>query len=161
MPLKRSPFRRSAQKPKRPGTLVPKRLGQSARGYKTIPRNQDHMARVAALGCLVCGRPAQFHHVDCCTPKGAGPKVSDYIGAPVCPDHHLVDQNDSAHGYGGERAFWLRHGIDIGAWMLKTLRAWYANPDERVAASIAALEKQRSIENQGSVLSCASSADTC
>lgn len=97
------------------------------------------MARVAALGCLVCGNPAQFHHVDILTPKAMGPKVSDYIGAPVCPTHHTDDKQDSAHGYGGERAFWERHRIDIRAWILRLLRFWYPEPSENVAAAITAI----------------------
>ena len=120
--MKRSPMRRAAPKPKREKPIVPKALGKSAPAYKRIARDQDHMARIAALGCLICGRPAQFHHVDVCTPKNAGPKVSDYIGAPLCPAHHLDDQHDSAHGYGGERAFWLRHMISIDLWILDKLR---------------------------------------
>lgn len=103
------------------------------------------MGRVAALGCIICQAPAQFHHVDICTPKNMGPKVSDYIGAPLCDPHHDGNVHDSAHGYGGERAFWRRHQIDIGGFILATLTQWYPEPDEHVAAAIAAIEKQRSL----------------
>ncbi len=114
---------RRAAKAKRHASLVPKATGSSAPGYKAIARNQKHMAAIAALGCLICGRPAQAHHVDILTPKNAGPKVSDYFTAPLCPEHHTGDQNNCAHV--GERAFWLRNGIDIGAWINKTLCAMY------------------------------------
>lgn len=141
--MKRSPMRRAAPKPKRAKPLVPKALGESARGYKEIPRDQDHMARIAALGCLICGRPAQAHHVDTVLPKGAGPKVTDYATAPLCPIHHLDDKHDCAHGYGGERAFWLRHMISIDIWILDRLRRWYPAGNEHVAAAIAAIERHR------------------
>lgn len=112
-------------KERREKPLVPKALGESARGYKAIPRNQHHMGEIARLGCLVCSRPAQAHHVDVVTLKNAGPKVSDYLTAPLCPEHHTDNKHDSAHGYGGERAFWARHFIDIADWINKTLRRMY------------------------------------
>jgi hypothetical protein len=142
-PVKRSPFR-PKPKPKRPATLVAKALGKSAKGYKRVPRNQEHMGLVASIGCLICRRPAQAHHVDILTPKGMGPKVSDYLTAPLCPDHHTGD--DSAHGAGGERAFWRRHGIDIARWLLNHLGLWYPEPNEHVRAARASIEKQRAIE---------------
>lgn len=117
------------------------RLGESDKTYKTIPRDREHMARVAARGCLICGGPAQFHHVDILTPKGMGPKVSDYIGAGLCPRHHTGDQNDCAHN--GEREFWKRHGIDIGAWIIRILVAWYFGKNEGAQAAIEAIEAQR------------------
>lgn len=115
--------------------------GRSAKGYKAIARDTDHMARVAARGCLICGAPAQAHHVDILTPKGMGPKVSDYIVAPVCPRHHTGDQNDCAHN--GEREFWRRHGIDIGKWITRILVAWYFGKNEGAQAAIEAIEAQR------------------
>ena len=120
-------------------------LGESAKGYKEPVRNQAHMAKVAALGCWICGSPAQVHHVDCCTPKGAGPKVSDFITAPLCPSHHTGEgqagHKDCAHI--GEREFWPRHGIDIGKKITSLLVRWYygSNPDAQ--AAIDAIEAQR------------------
>ena len=53
---------------------------------------KHHMARVAALGCIVCrnlgyeGSPADLHH-----PRlgvGAGRRSSHYDVIPLCPLHH-------------------------------------------------------------------------
>jgi hypothetical protein len=105
------------------------------------------MARIAALGCLICGRPAHAHHVDIVLPKKLGPKVTDYATAPLCPAHHLNDKHDSAHGYGGERAFWARHRIDIGAWIARTLADWYpAGTNPGAAVAINAVNYWRRIE---------------
>ncbi len=147
-----SPMRRTAFKAHRPKTkaapfLIPKNLGKSAKGYKKVDKAFAHMGKIADLACLICSRPAVVHHVDILMAKGMGPKVTGYLTAPLCPDHHVFNVHDSAHGYGGERAFWYRHGIDIGWWILHILRDWYPSPDEHVAAAIAAIEKQRRISN--------------
>lgn len=48
---------------------------------------KDHMNKVAELGCLVCKRPPQLHHI---RPKntGIGRKSSDWCVIPLCLDHH-------------------------------------------------------------------------
>lgn len=134
--FKAKPKARRAANPLKAGTL-----GKSDKAYKAIPRDRDHMARIAARGCLICGAPAQAHHVDTLTPKNAGPKVSDYLTAPLCPTHHTGDQNDCAHN--GERAFWIRHNIDIAAWITRILVAWYygSNPNAQAAIDAIAANK--------------------
>ena len=114
---------RVGQRGERPEPILPKALGESVKGYKAIPRSTRHMARIVALGCLICRRPAQAHHVDILTLKNMGPKVSDYLTAPLCPDHHTNNQHDCAHV--GEREFWIRHGISIGSWINFILCGWY------------------------------------
>lgn len=46
------------------------------------------MNLVADMGCLVCQRPPQLHHI---RPKntGMGRKTSDWCVIPLCVDHHL------------------------------------------------------------------------
>lgn len=50
-----------------------------------------HMARVAALGCVVCRNeglgvtPASAHHINCAT---MGRKADDFETIPLCPVHH-------------------------------------------------------------------------
>lgn len=142
--MKRSAFIQRKPKVKRPAPLVPKATGAAARGYKEPAKDQAHMARIAALGCLICGQPAHAHHVDIVLPKKLGPKVTDYATAPLCPDHHLNNKQDCAHGYGGEREFWARHRIDIAAWIVRTLTKWYppgTNP--KADAAIDAINTHR------------------
>lgn len=45
----------------------------------------EHMARVAALGCIICGAPAEVHHL---TGAGMGLRSKDVI--PLCPAHHRL-----------------------------------------------------------------------
>ena len=104
------------------------------------------MARVAGLGCWICGSPAQAHHVDILTPKKMGPKVSDMLVAPLCPTHHTGDQNDCAHN--GEREFWPRHGIDIGAKITSLLVRWYYGRNPDALAAIEAIEAQRKLSGE-------------
>ena len=143
--MKRSPFKTKPKAKRATNPLKAGTLGESAKGYKEPARDQAHMARVAGLGCWICGAPAQAHHVDVCTPKGAGPRVSDYITAPLCPSHHTGDNQigfkDCAHI--GEREFWPRHGIDIGAKITSLLVRWYYGRNPDALAAIEAIEKGR------------------
>jgi hypothetical protein len=135
--------RKNPKKPINP--LKVGQTGRSAANYKTIPQPTEHMARVAALGCLICGQPAQAHHVDILTPKGIGPRPSGYITAPLCERHHTGDQNDCAHI--GERAFWQRHGIDIGVWIVRLLTRWYFGRNEDALAAVVAIEATKKLRD--------------
>ena len=91
------------------------------KGRKPTAAEKQHMASVAALGCIVCRRelgvysPAAIHHVDGKTKPGAHMRV-----LALCGRHHQTG------GYGvalhAGRAEWeRRHGTqeellaDIGA----------------------------------------------
>ena len=56
-----------------------------------------HWDRVAALGCVCCGRPAEIAHAHGGTLKdrglyrAKGKKPSDWLVLPVCPEHHRVE----------------------------------------------------------------------
>lgn len=41
---------------------------------------------MAALGCIVCGLPAEIHHLKFQT--GIGRKAGPYDTIPLCPAHH-------------------------------------------------------------------------
>jgi len=43
---------------------------------------REYMSRVAELGCLICGSPAELHHARTDQIK------DDYLIIPLCPDHH-------------------------------------------------------------------------
>lgn len=45
-----------------------------------------HMGRVAELGCLICRRPAECHHI--LHGAGMGQRAGNYEVIPLCPDHH-------------------------------------------------------------------------
>ena len=64
----------------------------------------DHMGEVAALGCIICRRPAEVHHI-----AGHGMRASHYETIPLCPDHHR-NGNDCVHA--GRRTFEAKFGTE-------------------------------------------------
>ena len=62
-----------------------------------------HMGRVAALGCIICGDPAQVHHMRGC-------KRNNWLTIPLCPEHHVgsfsihMDRRAFEAVYGDETA---------------------------------------------------------
>ncbi len=48
---------------------------------------REHLSKVASLGCLVCQRPANVHHI---RPIGLGMGIRSghYQTIPLCRDHH-------------------------------------------------------------------------
>ena len=65
---------------------------------------REHLGLVAELGCIICGRPAECHHV-----AGQGMRASHYETIPLCPDHHR-NGNDCVHA--GRRTFEARFGTE-------------------------------------------------
>lgn len=62
------------------------------------------MGRVAALGCLLCGMPAEVHHIR--EGQGMAQRASNWLTVPLCPEHHRG--SEGLHGL-GERGFERRH----------------------------------------------------
>lgn len=48
------------------------------------------MSNVADLGCLICGSPAELHHVR--EGQGMAQRASNYLVVPLCPVHHRDQQ---------------------------------------------------------------------
>jgi len=46
---------------------------------------KEHMRRVAELGCIICGQPAELHHINNST---MGKRSSNYEVIPLCHIHH-------------------------------------------------------------------------
>jgi len=68
---------------------------------------RERWGRIASLGCIVCGLPAQIHH--CETSMGCRKNHDKVI--PLCEMHHV------GHGYGvslhdGKAEFEARHGTE-------------------------------------------------
>ena len=49
---------------------------------------KEHLRRVAEMGCYVCSRPAEIHHIRHQT--GLAMRSSHYENIPICPDHHRL-----------------------------------------------------------------------
>ncbi len=71
-------------------------------------RDNEHLAYVATLACLICGRaPSQAHHLRFAQPRALGSKVSDEWVVPLCNLHHRA-----LHDTGDEEMWWKAHGVD-------------------------------------------------
>lgn len=71
-----------------------------------------HLARVVALGCMVCGDSAVPHHIRSGTSSGMGLKASDFQTIPLCNRHHTTG------GYGiaihaGQEEWEKRYGTEL------------------------------------------------
>ncbi len=68
-----------------------------------------HMGKVADLGCIICGRPAELHH-----PRqgaGMGQRASSYDVIPLCPDHHRTGGYGTAI-HAGRWDWQKKHGTE-------------------------------------------------
>jgi len=71
-------------------------------------RDEEHLAFVATLPCLVCARtPSQAHHLRFAQLRALGRKVSDEWVVPLCNLHHRA-----LHDGGNEELWWAQQGID-------------------------------------------------
>lgn len=103
-PLKRrTPLRRSRE-------LEPRRAKPiHYRRRKPTPEEADHLARVAALGCLICGAKAEIHHVR--DGQGMGQRASHMRVLPLCSLHHRTGGMGVAF-HGGPRTWQAIHGTE-------------------------------------------------
>ena len=63
-----------------------------------------HLDKIAALGCLICGRPAEIHHVR--MGVGMGQRGKEVV--PLCPAHHR--QNGFGHAvHNGYKTFAINY----------------------------------------------------
>ena len=79
--------------------------------------DKERFARIAALGCLVCGGAATIHHVTASIHGGRLTRRHDRV-VPLCPMHHqavfdpYANRPVSVENL-GHFGFWKRHGIDL------------------------------------------------
>lgn len=45
-----------------------------------------HLDKVASIGCLICGAPAEIHHMR--TICGMSQRANNWMVIPLCPEHH-------------------------------------------------------------------------
>jgi hypothetical protein len=81
---------------------------------------REHMGRVAGIGCLLCGMPAEVHHLR--EGQGMAQRASDWLTVPLCAEHHRG--KSGLHGL-GVRAFERRYRmseLDLLAMTIARLR---------------------------------------
>ena len=76
----------------------------------TSKRERDHLGRVAALGCLLCGQPAQVHHLR--AGQGMGQRASHFLTVPLCSDHH-TDGGEGVAFHASPRQFEALYGTEL------------------------------------------------
>lgn len=55
-------------------------------------RNADYLAWVRRQGCLICGQPAEAHHVRrLYWGAGTGIRSHDFCTLPLCREHHTPE----------------------------------------------------------------------
>lgn len=61
---------------------------------------KEHLNRVVALGCLICGNQAEVHHI--LEGRASQRKVSHFETIPLCPRHHRTGGHGIAIHAGAE-----------------------------------------------------------
>jgi len=129
--MRRTPLKRKREQPRRkaPERCPHQRIKPKA-GARPTAAEMRHLARVAALPCLVCGRPATVHHVTSDGLKRIG--RSHRLIAPLCRSHHqkVWDPKDSdpisVEGL-GHAGFTAKFGIDL---LKEAIRLWEEGCEE-------------------------------
>jgi hypothetical protein len=117
---------------------------------KPTAAHKRHYARIAMMGCLVCGGAATVHHV---SGGGDGGRITrhNYLVAPLCAEHHQIQHGgaDSVEAL-GHKGFKERYGIDLLEWaMHEAPAAFWADNARRLrdpvwrAASFKFAERKR------------------
>ena len=70
---------------------------------------KEHMTRVAELGCLICGRPAELHHVR--AGQGLGQRSSHTDVIPLCHEHHRTGAWGVAF-HAGKKVWQAKYGSE-------------------------------------------------
>ena len=75
--------------------------------------DKRHFARIAEMGCLVCGGQSTIHHVTANIEGGRIHRRHDRV-VPLCPRHHQIQHGprESVEAL-SHRGFWLTYGIDL------------------------------------------------
>ena len=70
---------------------------------------KEHLNRVAELGCIICGSPAEIHHIR--AGVGMGRRSSNYEAIPLCHVHHRTGGYGVAY-HAGRKGFENNFGTE-------------------------------------------------
>lgn len=117
--LRRTPLKAKRDRPRRNEGRVQHRRMKPKAVSKTTEEAR-FIERVASLGCLICGAPANVHHI--MHAAGKERRRDHRFIAPLCSVHHQGDKKQGGvHGLGSENAFSDFWGVDLVAWCIE---AW-------------------------------------
>lgn len=77
-----------------------------------------HLSKVASLGCIICRRPAEIHHLR--NGVGMAQRNNHYNVIPLCEHHHRTGNYGEAL-HAGIKAFEANFGTEIE--LLEKVRA--------------------------------------
>lgn len=82
-------------------------------------RERAHLGAVAAMGCVICGAPAEIHHLKH-SPEtglhlGMSQRASHWHVIPLCAAHHRTGGPGVAY-HAGPREWEAIHGTEIELW---------------------------------------------
>jgi hypothetical protein len=66
--------------------LHPSVAGQKTDMKAKTKAETEHMGRVASLGCIICGKDAEIHHIT--GGKSLSQRASHFEVLPLCFEHH-------------------------------------------------------------------------
>ena len=70
------------------------------------------LSRLVEIGCIICRRPAEVHHLR----LGAGMSQRGKQVIPRCPEHHRTGGHGVAY-HAGKEAFEQVHGTEDELWL--------------------------------------------
>jgi hypothetical protein len=73
------------------------------------------MAKIAGLGCCICGELAEVHHIT--SGVGMGQRASHFDTIPLCPRHHRTGGHRVAI-HAGKKSWEERFGSEL-SWLEK------------------------------------------
>lgn len=76
---------------------------------KPTKSESDYMGMVQALNCLICGSPAEIHHIR--LGQGMSQRASNYLVVPLCPHHHRQGGFGEAI-HASQRQFEIQQGVN-------------------------------------------------
>ena len=110
--MKRSPLNRKRSRPRRNEHRVSHVRMKPKASAPPDAEEARHLARVATLGCLVCGQPSTVHHVTASI-HGGRISRSHKLVVPLCPAHHQHDHGLMSVERLGHAGFYRHWGIDL------------------------------------------------
>lgn len=110
--MRRTPLKPRRDRPRRDTGRVRHQRIKPKAGAPPTAQEARHIARVATLGCIVCGKSPTIHHVTASIHGGRIARTHTRI-VPLCPAHHQHDHGPQSVERLGHGGFYQAWGIDL------------------------------------------------
>jgi hypothetical protein len=87
-----------------------------------MKQEKAYLSAVAALGCIICGAPAEIHHPRFAV--GMSQRASHWLAIGLCSTHHRIGQYGEAI-HQGQALFERNHGSEESL-LAETIRRMFA-----------------------------------